>query len=347
MMNLGETLMLTQKKKRIFGALAIVGTLFAGTGQAAAQAKPLTPVRYEEVIRSIFYLPSYLALTEGYFKQEGLDVSMKTSWGSDKGTAALLSGSADIALIGPETSVYIKNGESPEKVKIFAGLTASDGSMLISRKKIDNFDWKMLKGKTVISWRVGSSPDLFLRRILKNEGIDPKEVNQVTTLAAPARRGAFVAGNGDFGTFFEPDVSEMEKAGQAFYVTSIGRAVGNIDYTVFVATDSFIKKNPAVVQAWTNAIYRAQKYAMTGDPKAIAKSVSTFFTGVELDMLASSVVRYRELGMFKTDPLTRPEAIKGLQDLLIEGGLLKESERVKYEDVVETKFAREAMTTIK
>ena len=90
-----------------------------------AEAKSLTPVRYEEVIRSVFYLPSYVALSKGFFKEEGLDVSMKTSWGSDKGTAALLSGNADIVLVGPETAVYIQRGESPEKGRIFCGLTAT------------------------------------------------------------------------------------------------------------------------------------------------------------------------------------------------------------------------------
>ncbi len=82
-----------------------------GLNARRCAAKPLTPVRYEEVIRSIFYLPSYVALAKGYFKDEGLDVSMKTAWGSDKGVAALLSGTADIVLVGPETTVYIQNQE--------------------------------------------------------------------------------------------------------------------------------------------------------------------------------------------------------------------------------------------
>jgi NitT/TauT family transport system substrate-binding protein len=325
--------------------------IWAGASQAAqppAPTKPLIKVRYDEVIRSIFYLPSYVALAKGFFKDEGLDVSMKTAWGSDKGMAALLSGTADIALVGPETAVYIQNGESPEKVKIFAGLTASDGSMLIARHKIDHFDWKMLKGKTVMSWRIGSSPDLFLKHILRAHGLDPaKDVNVITNLAATARHGAFVAGTGDFATFFEPDVSEMEKAGKAYYVTSIGKAVGNIDYTVFIATDSYIKKNPAAVQAWTNAIYKAEKYSMTADPNEIARAVAPFFPNVGQDLLASSVKRYRELGLIKTNPLTTPEAIKGLQDLLIEGGLLKNTQRVKYTDVVAPEFAKKAIATMK
>ena len=309
-----------------------------------AQARELITVKYEEVIRSVFYLPSYVALSKGYFKDEGLDVSLKTSWGSDKGTAALLSGNADIVLVGPETAVYIQKGESPEKVRIFCGLTATDGSMLVSREKIDNFNWESLKGKTVMSWRKGSSPALFLEHILKAHGFNlDTDVTILGNIAAPARHGAFAAGQADFATFFEPDVSLMAANGTGHFVTSIGRQVGNIDYTVFMATQSFIEKKPEVVQAWTNAIARAQKYSLETDAAVIAREVVQFFHKVEEAFIAKSVDRYRQLSIFKTSPLVEPAGIDGLQDLLTEGGLLKPEERVRYEDIVVTDFAKKAM----
>jgi NitT/TauT family transport system substrate-binding protein len=321
----------------------LTATLLPAVWQKA-NAQTLIPVRYEEVIRSVFYLPSYIALSKGFFKDEGLDVSMKTSWGSDKGTAALLSGNADIVLVGPETAVYIQKGESPEKVRIFCGLTATDGSMLVSRQNIESFDWKSLKGKTILSWRVGSMPALFLEHILRANGLNPiKDVDIISNLAAPARHGAFVSGTADFATFFEPDVSTMETNGTGHFVTSIGRQVGNIDYTVFMATQSFIAKKPEVVQAWTNAIFKAQQYALEADPQVIAKEVAQFFLKVNLDLIARSIKRYRTLNIFKTNPLVESAAIEGLQNLLVEGGLLKEQERVNYEDIVITTFAQKAM----
>ena len=324
-------------------AAMLTGTLIPALSQNA-EAKSLTPVRYEEVIRSVFYLPSYVALSKGFFKEEGLDVSMKTSWGSDKGTAALLSGNADIVLVGPETAVYIQRGESPEKVRIFCGLTATDGSSLVGRKKMDSFDWKSIKGKTILSWRVGSMPALFLEHILRSNGLDPKkDVKIINNLAAPARHGAFVSGTGDYATFFEPDVSTMEANGTGHFIKSIGREVGNIDYTVFMATQSFIAKKPEIIQAWTNAIYRAQKYSLEADPNVIAKEVAQFFPKVKLELIAQSIIRYRKLQIYKTSPLVEPGAIEGLQNLLVEGRLLKEKERVNYKDVVITEFANKAM----
>jgi len=327
----------------VIASLLLSGIALPAVGYGG-EKKGLTPVRYEEVIRSVFYLPSYVAFAKGYFKEEGLDVSMKTSWGSDKGTAALLSGNADIVLVGPETAVYIQKGESPVKVRIFCGLTATDGSMLVSRQKVQSFDWKNLKGKTILSWRVGSMPALFLDHILRANGLDPaKDVNIITNLAAPARHGAFVSGTGDFATFFEPDVAMMEKKGNGYFVASVGKALGDIDYTVFMATQPYIAKNPRVVQAWTNAIVKAQKYSHQAEPQVIAKEISEFFPQVDLDLIAQSVRRYRDLQILKKSPLVEPAAIQGLQDLLAEGGLLKKEQRVTYEEVVVTEFAKKAM----
>ncbi len=334
--------------RRLAAALAVLAAGLLMLSPLPAKAGSLTQVKYEEVIRSVFYLPSYLAFSKGYFKAQGLDVSMKTSWGSDKGTAALLSGNADIVLVGPETAVYIQKGESPEKVRIFCGLTATDGSMLVSRKKIDNFAWQDLKGKTIMSWRMGSMPALFFEHLLISNGIDPKkDVDILTNLAAPARHGAFAAGKGDFATFFEPDVSKMIDNGTAHYVTSVGREVGYVDYTAFMATQSFISKNPEIIQAWTNAIQKAQTYAMTADTNQIAKEVASFFPKIDVALIAQSVDRYRSLHILKTNPLVEKKAIDKLQDLLVEGGLLKTSDRVKYEDIVETRFAQKAMADAK
>lgn len=328
-------------------AVFVTGALVAGLN-VDASAKDLTPVKYEEVIRSVFYLPSYVALSKGYFRDEGLDVSVKTSWGSDKGTAALLSGNADIVLVGPETAIYIQKGESTEKVRIFCGLTATDGSMLVSRDKIEDFNWQSVKGKTIMSWRVGSMPALFLEHLLRSKGIDPKtDVDIINNLAAPARHGAFASGKGDFATFFEPDVAMLESSGAGHFVTSIGREVGNIDYTVFMATQSFIEKKPEVVQAWTNAILRAQKYSQESDAERIATEVAQFFPKIEHEIIVRSIQRYQKLNILKTNPLVEPAAIEGLQDLLIEGELLNASDRVNYDDIVVTEFAKKAMEQIK
>ena len=330
--------------------LAVTGCALLVAPLAAGPAEAQTRVRYVEVVRSLAYLPSYVALAKGYFTEEGLDVSLSTAQGGDKATAQILSGNADITLLGPETAVYVQNSASPDKLRIFCSLTAKDLFFLMSREKIapEDFKWSMVEGKTIMGWRPGSTPQLFLEYALKKNQVEPgKETNIITNIGIPARTGAWLAGQGQFGIFQEPDMTRLQKQGKAFPVASIGQATGPVDYTVFVATDGFIEKNPKVIQAWTDSIHKAQKFTATADSAELARLVAKFFPGVAPDLIESGINRYRAIDLWRTDPVVPRQAVETLQDILIEGGVQKRDQRVKYEDIVDTRFAEQAKTAAK
>lgn len=336
---------------RKLARLLALGLMVSGASAVVqpAVAQNLKKVRYSEVIRTIMYLPTYVALSNGYFKDQGLDVDMSTAWGSDKARAQLLTGRVDIALLGPESAIYIANGASSVKVKMIGAVTATDGLFLMSRKKMamDAFTWDMLKGKEVIGWTPGTTPAMFFEFVMKEKGIDPaRDTRFVTNIARQARFGAWLAGRGDFIVFFEPDVSHMEQLGKASPVASIGKEIGKVDYTVFLATDPFIKENPEILEAWLVAIYRAQKWIAQSDPKQAARLASAYFPKVPVPHLESAVERYRAFGIWKTDPETRPAAVEKLQDILIFGGVLKSDDRVAYTSVVDPSFARKAKAMV-
>ena len=216
------------RRRALQVGLITLGLLFiAAPLDAFAQAKPPVKVRYAEVVRSILYAPAYVAIANGYFKDAGLDVAMTTAQGGDKTVAALLTNSADIALIGPETSIYVQNGDSPTKIPIFCGLTVTDGFMLIGREKADKFDWQRLKGKQILALRPGSTPDLFLEAALRQNGIDPfKDVKLVNNIAIPARVGSWLAGQNQYAIFMDPDAAQLEMDGKGYVLASIGQTVG-------------------------------------------------------------------------------------------------------------------------
>ncbi len=326
---------------RRFAGVALLATL-AQLG--VAQAEPLNPpvkVRYEEVVRSILYVPKYVALSQGFFKDAGLDVAMKTSQGTDKGMIALLSGSADIVLIGPEASIYVQNSESPVKPKIFAGLTATDGFFLLSRKPVDKFDWSMLKGKEVIGFRPGSNPIVFLEAALRKHGLDPqKDVKLLNNISIPARAGAWMAGQGEYGIFLEPEAGELIRNNQGHIVASIGHEVGPVDYTVFTATDKYIRDNPKVIQAWTDVVARAEKYVKDTPAATLAPQIMSFFPGMDQASIVQAIDRYKQYQIWKTSPLVTAEAMNQLQDMLIASSVMKDTARVKYEDIVMPEFAK-------
>lgn len=323
--------------------LAIMGALAAAVLGAPSAVRSQQPekINFMEVIHSLFYAPLYAAKGLGYFEAEGIAFDIVAAQGSDKATAALLSGAADIVLAGPETAVYIATGQSPEKIRIFAGLTATDGSFLVGRTRQDGFNWKDLKGKTILGWRKGSAPAIFLDKVLKDNGLDPdKDVTVITNVAIPARMGAFMSGTGDYATFFEPDVTKIEAAGKGVSLANVGKAAGQIDYTVFTAKESTIKAKPKMMQGFTNAIAKAETWLQSVSADEAATVLAPFFPGVPAVELAKSVTRQREAGVWKTSPLVTADAMDALQDLLIASGVLEATKKVAYDRIVDPSFAK-------
>jgi NitT/TauT family transport system substrate-binding protein len=335
--------MLNRRHILQLGAGAIGASVIASR---SAWAQPGTPVkvRYSEVIHSMFYAPAYVAIGNGFFREAGIEVEMTTANGGDKSMAALLGGTADIALAGPEVPIYVLNGESPDKVRIFSGLTATDGFILMGREKPKEFSWDTLKGKEIMGWRPGSTPLLFLQAALRRKGLDPlKDVKLLNNTAPPARMGAWLSGQGEYAIFAEPDASQLELDGKAYGVASIGQTVGQIDYTAFMATDTWLKANPATVLAWTIAIAKAMKWTATAPTAEVVGSLSPFFPGVSKEALTAGTERYRKLGIWKSSPVIEQAAIDGFQDILVQSGVLEQGKRVKFQDLVISDYARKAI----
>jgi NitT/TauT family transport system substrate-binding protein len=157
----------------------------------ADEQEKLVRIRLSEVIRSMFYAPQYVAISKGFFRDQGLDVTLSTAWGADMGAAALISKTADIALFGPEAAIYIAAQEADNPVICFAQLTSKDGSFLVGRENNPDFTWEDVKGKVIIGGRKGGVPQMTLEYVLWKNGIEPfvdVEIIQNIHLNATARR---------------------------------------------------------------------------------------------------------------------------------------------------------------
>lgn len=316
---------------------ALLITLSASACGKNSKSDELTTVKFSEVIRSIFYAPHYIAMSQGFFKDQGLNVDMNTAQGSDKGAAALIAGTADISLIGPETTIYIYNQKGDKTLKVFHQLTSKDGSFLLSREKLDNFKWSDLQGKTVISWRPGSSPQMVFNSTLTKEKVT--DVNVVTNIASTAMAGAFASGQGDFIQLFEPVASTLVKEGKAYYVASLGEAFGAYPETSYVATSDYIKAHPDVIQKFTNAVAEGAKWLNSASDADIVKALKPYFDGTPDDIIIQSVQNYKKQGTWPTEPVLTQEQFDTLQTVLVENGVLKAEEKVtKMGDIVDMSF---------
>lgn len=332
------------RRRALQTGLATLGSLSVTAPlRAFAQNKPRVKVRYNEVVRSILYTPAYIALAKGFFEEAGMDVTMATAQGGDKSVAVLLSNNADIALIGPESAIYVQISDSPTKIPIFCGLTATDGFMLVGREKVDKFNWDMLKGKEILGFRPGSTPLLYLEAALRQNGLDPqKDVKLMNNVGIPARVGSWLAGQNQYAIFIEPDASQLELDGKAHFLASIGETVGMADYTTFMATDKYIRENPETIQNWTNAIYKGMKWTASAPIPDLVKTLEEFFPGVDPKALTGGAERYRRLKIWKTSPVIDPPAMEKFQDILVQGHVLDAAKRVKFQDLVITEFANKA-----
>lgn len=322
--------------------------LLAGCTNKKEEAKKLTKVRLNEVVRSVFYAPMYVAINEGIFEEEGIEIDLSTGQGADKTMQQVLSKSADIGFCGPEQVIYIYNQKREDYPVLFAQLTQSDGSFLVGKNKEENFKWESLKGKKIIGGRPGGMPEMALEYVLKNKGINPKsDVELITNLAFTATAGAFKSGTGDYVALFEPTASMLEKENSGHIVASIGESAGNIPYTCYFSTKSYMEKNPETIQKFTNAIYKAQKWIDKHTEEEVAKSIISFFPGAKEDIIINVIKNYKKINAFASTPTLKEENLNKLMDIIQSYDKQLIPTRPEFNKIVNTKFSKEAEKNIK
>ena len=276
-----------------------VPLLFCGCKKDEGTLKDVT---LNEVAHSIFYAPQYVAIENGYFEEEGINLKLVTGFGADKVMTALISGEAQIGFMGSESSIYAYNEGNSDYAVNFAQLTQRAGNFLVSRKPIDNFSWDMLKGTTILGGRAGGMPEMVLEYILKNNGIDiSTDLEIVQNIDFGLTGGAFAGGQGDFTVEFEPHATALEKEGTGYVVASLGVDSGYVPYTAYSAKKSYINKNPEIIQGFTNALQRGMEYVNSHSSEDIAKVIAPQFPDTDADTIAVIVERYKSQDTWKND----------------------------------------------
>lgn len=284
----------------------------------------LKNIKVNEVTRSVFYAPQYVAINNGYFKEQGLQIELSTGQGADAVMTSVLSNQCDIGFAGPEASIYVYNEGKEDYIEVFAQLTKKDGSLLVSRTEDKNFSWENLKGKTVIPGRKGGVPYMTLEYVLKKNGIDPeKDVVLDDSIKFDLMAGAFAAGNADYVTLFEPTASLTEQEGKGYVVASVGEEAGEIPYTAYFAKKSYIETNEDIIQSFTDAIYKGQTWVKEHTAEEIAKVVQEFFPDTSIEMLTEAIQTYKDIDAWNETPVLEEESFNRLQEVMTLAGELE------------------------
>ena len=325
----------------IFVVIAVSAIIVKESNKNNDSQDGIQKIKMSEVTRSVFYAPQYVAISNGFFEQEGLKLDITTGQGADKVMTAILSGQSDIGLCGPEAAIYVYNEGKEDYVEVFAQLTKKDGSFLVSKTQNDNFSWQDLKGKTVIPGRKGGVPYMTLEYVLKQNGLNPQtDLILDDSIKFDLMASAFTSGSADYVTLFEPTASNIEKLGKGHIVASVGKEAGEIPYTAYFAKKSYIQNNEKMIQEFTNAIYKGQKWVKEHTAKEIADSIKSFFPDTDIDLLTTAIQSYKDIDAWNETPVLKQESFDKLQEVMSLAGELKV--KAPYDKIVNNKYAQEA-----
>lgn len=321
--------------------IIVIGIVAFSVKNNKNENEELQTIQLNEVTRSVFYAPQYVAISNGFFEEEGLKLEITTGQGADKVMTAILAGQSDIGLCGPEAAIYVYNEGKEDYIEVFGQLTQKDGSFLVSKEDTDNFSWQDLKGKTVIPGRKGGVPYMTLEYVLKQNGINPQtDLVLDDSIKFDLMAGAFTGGEAEYVTLFEPTASMTEDAGKGYVVASVGEAAGEVPYTAYCAKKSYIANNEDIIQGFTNAIYKGEQWVKEHSAREVAEAIQEFFPDTTIESLETSVEKYKEIDAWKENPILKEEAFDKLQLIMTEAGEL--DEKAPYDKIVNNKYAEEA-----
>ncbi len=321
--------------------ILIMATIFATLSFAGCGKKDdMKTVELNEVTHSVFYCPLYVAIENGYFAEENLKVNLTNGGGADKSMTAVLSKTADIGLMGPETVIYVHNQGKTDAPKVFAQLTQKDGSFLVSRNDEPDFKWEDLRGKEILAGRKGGVPAMTFEYVLNELDM---ENNVDFTLNFDVQfnlmTSAFVGGTADYCTVFEPTASEYEKNGTWHIVASVGEQSGEVPYTSFIALESFINNNPDTVKSFLKALKKAYEFIESNSELKVAEAIVKQFPSTSISSLETSIKSYKRIDAWKRDMQATEASFTRLQNIMENAGEL--DQRVDFSDIVINKYAKE------
>ena len=324
----------------VLAVTALPMTVFAA--KKDKEEEKLSKVTLNEAAHSVFYAPQYVAIEEGYFTEEGLDLTLVTGFGADKTMTAVISGEADIGFMGAEASVYAYQEGATDPVVNFAQLTQRAGNFLVAREEMPDFKWEDLKGEKVLGGRKGGMPEMAFEYILKKNGIDPqKDLTIDQSIDFGSTAAAFTSDDSAAYTVeFEPSATILEKEGAGYVVASLGEASGYVPYTSYSAKTSYMKENPEIIQKFTDALQKGMDYVQSHTPEEIAEVIAPQFKETDLETITAIVKRYYDQDTWKENLIFEKDSFELLQDILEDAGEL--TERVAYEDLVQTEYAQKA-----
>ena len=324
-----------------FLACALAAMLLLGVPSALAQ--DLKPITVAEPVHLIGYLPLYVAVHEGYFADEGLDVTIVQATGGAHVTA-VVSGDA-FAVIGGVDSNLLANRGSSDPVVAISNCVNRANVYLFARKGMvpaSDSDENMaafLKGTTIVAGRYGGSPNVLTRYLLKKVGLDPDaDVTLVENADASTVTAMLEHGQGDIGNGGEPQISEGVTAGIWEEPFVAFPDLGDYAYSVIGVKQSTIDNDPETCAKFVRALMKALK-AVDEDHDLAAKVLAIEFDTLTEEGRQAALDRAYADHLWSVDGVISHAAVDTLMEVVIASGLYEGE--YDYDELVDMRFVEQ------
>jgi len=289
-------------------------------------------VKLSENFRAVFYAPFYATHALGFYAGEGVEVELLNSPAPAAAAAGLLDGSIDVSWGGPLRVMKARDDDPHSPLVCFCEVAARDPFFLVGKGDPATF---RLTDLTRVKLGVVSevpTPWLCLQHDLRLEGVDPARIDCVTGRTMADNLEALRKGELDMVQMFEPYVSMAVQAGagEVLYAAS---SRGPTVYTTFLVTRDSIRRNRAAFEAMVWATRRTLDWVAAHSAQELADAVASYYPHVAGELLASSLARYKDAGLWARTPQVSRQGFARLADSMKSGGFI--SRLYAYEDCVE------------
>lgn len=319
-------------------------------------------INLSEVTHSTFYAPLYVAINNGYFEEQGLKINLSNGGGSNNSMSALVSGSANIVLVGPETVVYTQQEGIKDQPMVFGQLTQTDGAFIVARdynKDINDFTLDELKGESIIGGREGGLPAMTLEYVIEQADLTigtnkaNNEVDLISNVEFNAIGSTFVSRSDvKYCTLFEPTATQFvnESNGEYKLIGPVGKYLTEkVPYTCFVAKASYLTDNKEQAEKFLTAVAKGYKFlekcVKENQLDKAGEALLPSFNGMTKEELAIAVKAYVDINAWTADPAMTEESYNELINITANAGKIL-GNGVTYHSVVNNTIANIVNTKV-
>ena len=314
---------------RIARATALVCMLLATP--ALAENKKVT---LSQAFQSMLYLPLYVAIDEGFFTQQGLDLTKETAGAPTVALSAVISGSAQFSIHGPEWTAIAASKGAP--VNIIANVVNGAAVWIATAPDFKFDSIKDVKGQKIVTGLMPTTSTSLFMKLLKENGMDPKTDVDMIQVAIGSEPGPFVAKQADIAVMYEPGLDQAVAKGMKV-VFGFPKAYGAYAFSAVTARNDV---DPDTAQRLVNGMEMAMRF-MTRDQAKTVEIAKKEFPTLDPVVVEAAVKRMIADGVYPPSVDITADALKVSMDTQIALGNL--AAQPDYKTFVSKKFIEPAL----